>query len=231
VRTRISPPDESSTRPIMSSDGRKVIYSDPAGLNLWIYDIGSGSRRLLARPQGVQPTDGLIPVSTSATGRYVVAGGNFAGMFVLDTTTGTNWKLPGIGSQYSVALDISGDGRWVAYTWLGTTDPGGRNLHVWDRTTDQAVKLVDPPEQDGVESVSISSDGTRIAYTVKARRAAVARLETIARSGGSSTFIARSKNGISDVSIAGDGRMGSFCSRGTDLAPDSPAAPNLYTWS
>lgn len=231
ARTRISPLAESNGSQVISADGRKVAYGSEDGKLLWLHDVGTGTRKAIKRPAGLAADAPLHLEAISANGRFVVLTGEGSTAYVRDLINGTGWTLPIGGYELQPTLDISGDGRWVAFSLHKPTDSfGNSNVYVWDRSTGKASKLTASGGHTAAGQVSIDADGSHIAYTTGDYLTGSYSLRVLTRSTKASTVIASSSRYFATPSMAGNGAKGSFCSQATDLVPGDHGVPNLYLW-
>lgn len=230
TRTRISPLAESNFLPVMSADGRKVAYGSKDGKLLWLHDVGTATRKAIARPLGLSASTPLYLDASSSTGRFVVfSGGGKA--YVRDTTSGAGWTLPTAGYELQPVLDISGDGRWVAFSLHKPSDPYNRSqVYVWDRTTAKATMLTNVGGHTAAGQPSLSTDGSRLAFTLGDYTTGQYSLRTMVRATKASSTVASSGRYFAQPSLSGNGAKGAFCSQATDLVSGDHGVPNIYTW-
>jgi Tol biopolymer transport system component len=230
TRTRITPLAESNRAGAISADGRKVVYGSENGKLLWLYDIGTRTRKAITRPSGLAADVALSVDAVSANGRFVVVTGD-GKAYVRDAVNGTGWTLPTSGSELQAGIDISGDGRWVAFSLHKPSDPYARNnVYVWDRTTAAATRLTNSGGHTAAGQPSLDADGSHLAYTTADTSTGRFSLVTMTRSSKATSVVASSSRYFAPPSFAANGAKGSFCSQAQDLVSGSHGVPNLYTW-
>lgn len=123
----------------------------------------------------------------------------------------------------STGLDLSADGRWVAYAGsVGTT----HGLHVTDLTTGEARTLLTGSTPIG--DVSISADGNRVAYVLGVPGFTLdgeAQVRVHDRAAGTDTLVSATRAGAPgnatswSPALSADGTTVAFTTRSTNLAP------------
>ena len=137
--------------PLISTDGSTVVwtqYVDSFTSQIAVRHLTDGTFEVIPNSSTNGPYS-----SVSADGRYIAysVSGLGGGDFVYDAVTNTTEQ---IGSQFG-RVDISGDGRYVAF------EQGG-NIVVYDRVTHTTATESDFP---GGYEPTISYDGRYLAYT------------------------------------------------------------------
>jgi len=179
-----------SESPSMSADGRRVAFaSNSTGLgvevtgrvNLYVYDLRSGQKRLVTRSwQGGTPNgDSHVP-AISANGRFVafqsdarnlVPGSSTPyGVYVSDLLTGRTERVgvaPGGQDMHADGASISDDGRYVAFHGQGETFLG--RIYIRDRLTKKTILAsrgwsADQTPRDSVVA-KISGNGRYVAFS------------------------------------------------------------------
>lgn len=186
--TQITEGNGESRLPVLSEDGRYVLFESDASDLVPGDTNGEPDLFTLDRQTGtttrITDGDGDTPESTppfeadmSADGRYVayqsfasdIVDGDdngHADVFVWDRTTGTTERITD-GNEDSGRPTLSADGRHVAYMSLASDlvpDDGGPLIDIfsWDRTTGTTVRIT-----DGVGNSldpAISGDGRHIGF-------------------------------------------------------------------
>ena len=229
-RTRISPLGESTLSPAISGDGRKVSYTSQRGKGMWIYDVGTKTRKAIARPAGIPSDLDAYAGDLSGDGHYVVVQGNDH-LWVVDTTNGTTKGIPTFGyTLSSQRASISDDGRWVVLGLAKATSQTRSNAYLFDRTTGAISAFTDEAVGVFAGQASISGDGRKIAYTTYDRASGRSALWMRDRASGATTRAISDGYVIHDPTLSDAGRLGVFCSQSNTLVKGSPLAPNLYTW-
>jgi Tol biopolymer transport system component len=234
ARTPISPAAEDNQQAVISADGKKVAYGSGDVSKMWLYDVAAKTRTEIPGPPGLDAGSPFSDIALSSTGRYIVYR-SFPdnGFYVRDLVGGAVWSLMSSIETSSGTLtpSISADGRYVAYAKTHEGLLGRSNqVYVWDRTTGTSTRItgVAPPKLVG--QPTISGDGSRVAYTVNVVDGA-GQLVVVDRATRKVVTTVKGNSYIESPVLSADGHLAAFCSPATDLAPNSPAAPNLYTWS
>lgn len=186
--TRITEGDEGSSRPVLSEDGRYVVFeSDATNLvpddtngeqDLFTIDRVTGVTTRITDGDGNPPEDTApFEADMSADGRYVafqsfaadiVAGDDngHADVFLWDRTTGETARITD-GDEDSGRPALSADGRHIAFMSLASDlvaddDDPLIDIFTWDRTTGTTTRIT-----DGVGhslDPAISADGGHISF-------------------------------------------------------------------
>lgn len=191
-----SPGSSRSNEPVLSADGRWVVYHTGstnlvpgAGGGLYAYDRVTGETSFVA--QGWSP-------AVSADGRWIAflahatsvlpdAATQHNQVFVRDQLTGATTLITADVHGAPVASDadhpaISGDGRWVAFDSDSPDIPdapdplfgrGIRQVYLTDRTTGDTTRVTRGRTQFGIHpgsswEPSVSGDGRWVAFTTYA---------------------------------------------------------------
>ncbi len=234
TRTAISPASEDNIHPVISADGKKVAYVSSGAAQMWLYDVASKARTAIPRPDGAASGDAYVDMALSSTGRYVVYR-KFpdGGLHVRDLVGGGAWSLMSAteSSTGTVTPSISADGRYVAYAKTHQGLLGGANqVYIWDRSSGTSSRLTAVTGSKVVGQPSISGNGTRVAYVVN-QAGGAGELVVVDRATNKALATIRGSQYVVSPVLSADGHVAAFCTPSTDLAPGSPAAPNLYTWS
>ena len=213
------------------------------GMDVFVRDLQSGVTELVSiAPNGQQPNGSSRIAAISADARYVafnaygtnIAGGR--GSFIRDRHTGTTARLPD--SDYTSALDLSGDGRYVLFlsyaSDLVPNDTNGKgDLFVLDREANviERVNLLPDGSQtnDYTWGGNLSADGHYVAFefnrTIYVRDvwANTTKVASVAANGGDA-------NGwSSDAQLSADGRYVAFVSAASNLvAGDTDGGQDLF---
>ena len=163
-----------------------------------------------------------------------------AGCAVPPAPTTTIRGSDGISS--SLAPQVSGDGRWIAFLSAAPLLPGGRDdttrdLYLLDRTTGTLTRAVEADEHVG--SIAISGDGRHVAFVSRAtdlvpgEGTAPIDVYSWDRTTGTVTRITdgdgTSDSELSGPSISDDGRFVAFHTSAT-LGPDDPVGRDTFVW-
>jgi dipeptidyl aminopeptidase/acylaminoacyl peptidase len=125
-------------------DDKKFILTRGVSVNesyLYLYDPATGEKKLLTPQEGTETVSwGGVEFNRTGTGFYTTTdkGSEFQRLVFFDLATGKitpltahiNWDVEG--------LDLSEDGRWLAFS---TNENGRSVLHVLDTTTNTEVRL------------------------------------------------------------------------------------------
>lgn len=237
---------------VLSRDGsRAAFYSDASNLvpgdtngavDVFVRDLVAGTiTRASVATDGTEANGSSWVPSLSDDGRLVafyslsdnLDGGRdgWANVYLRDLAAGTTTRLSltpdgGDSDGYASQADISGDGRYVAYTSSGTdlveeveTD-GTFHVFVHDRETGR-TELVSRSTggalADGFsERPELSRDGRYVTYTSRATN-----LVDGDTNGAFDVFVHDRETGVTErVSVAGDGSQGDGVSQGTAISAD-----------
>jgi Tol biopolymer transport system component len=191
--------DYDSYQADISSDGRFIAYASAAGNlvpadtngrdDVFVYDTRTRTSELVSHGVGGTPSNGHSHYAKiSGNGRYVVfvstasnlVAGDTGGpasddVFLHDRRTGktvmvTHYENP---QSHNVAVDISDDGRYIAYTTYAKLVPEDTNdeldVYVYQRDTTRVTLASRTPEGtapvQGALFPVISGNGRYVAYT------------------------------------------------------------------
>lgn len=162
-----------------SPDGRMFVAAGADG-RIVLRDTLSGKKLSdLREPSGADPfTNGITSVRFSPDGGTIAAGGADKTVRILETGTGQELKtLSGHGSAVN-RIDLSADGRWLA--WTG--DFFGTYIRLWDLETGNTLRTLTGHTGSGFVSFAFSPDSRLLASggghedrTLKLRETATGR--------------------------------------------------------
>jgi Tol biopolymer transport system component len=230
-RTQISPTGESELSSAVSGDGRYVAYASEAGA-IWRYDRTTKTRSRMSQSSTIAR---YVRPALSADGRYVTYfRSDNPGIYVHDAHTGYTFSLLSAGetAENLTQPSISSDGRYVAYT---KEHPGllsgASEIYVWDKTTGTSKRLTSSSVDKHVGQATISGDGSRVAFSSLVPGKYENTLTVADRATGKATTVVRPNHYLHNPVMSGSGHHVEFCTDATNLAPNSPQAPNIYVWS
>ena len=229
-----------SYAPIISADGGAVLFHSQArdlvsGMsgtildNLFWRDLWSGTTYALTRSNTTN-----VPATMTASGRFVVFGGQSSGFFVWDSQTAsvvyTNML---VGSQ-ARGIWTSADGNRVFY------GSSGYLLYLVDRAANSTMTMGTAPSRLGA---CFSGDGRYLAYATTSANAhgdtnGLADVYLYDCQTGSNVLVSQafnppaSANGASDSpAISADGRFVAYRSAASNLVPnDANGVPDVFLW-
>ena len=143
---RVGPDNLSLVYVRASPDGRRVAASvhslEKGGNEIWVFDTQSHVNHLVAPGPGILDS----PVWAMDSRRLVYSRGLGSGPRLYMRGLGEEEReVPLPASDFQIATDWSGDGRWVLFNSEGTTDG---NLGVIDLTTRRLTWLLDGPANE-----------------------------------------------------------------------------------
>lgn len=212
--------------PAWSQDGQQIVCStqsvtDPAARfttsQLWVITVANGERRLLSEGDASQP-------SWSPSGHRIAYWGRTS-----NTAPGTIYTIPAQGGSAPVAVTTdasldwnpvwSGDGRHLYFA----SNRGG-SMNLWrigiDEASGRPLGRPQPVTTGGGASnqhVSVSKDGSRIAYVSRVETMNLQRIGFDAAAGattGAAEWITRGSRTNSEPEPSPDGRRLTFSSTG-----------------
>jgi Tol biopolymer transport system component len=213
----------------MSSDGRFVMYESATNV-LYVWDLMAGAAIY------TNPTPGIPGGAISPRGERLVywAGSGFSSLFAADLALNTNWLiLSGVSPGPHPTLRFDSTGRKLAYTAMlnGTTQ-----VYLYDFQTGSnfiASGSYDSsgPGDNNSDTLELSADGRFIAY-----RSSATNLVPADTNGVPDIFLYDTVSGVNSLlsmipsgmypnnrsllpAFSGDGRIASFQSWASDLAP------------
>ncbi len=165
---------------VPSANGRFVVFNGLVAA--WVYDVAASTTQMVttgsAYPAVVSDDGNIVALVSYARLTAEDTTNNTFDVYVYNLAAGTidmlNQTMFAGGylrhGSLMYNIDITPDGRYVAYSAQIYNDPGFPDAYVYDRVTDTADKLPEPPKPAnhwvGHElAPTISDDGRYVAYT------------------------------------------------------------------
>jgi eukaryotic-like serine/threonine-protein kinase len=150
----------------ISSDGKYLAYSDPAGIHIKL--LSTGEERLVPRPAGVPADAYWFVASWFPDGTQLLADayepGGQKSMWTISTLGQSTREL----REGAVGFELSPDGTQIAFGPPGASDYP-REIWVMASQGDNPQKVLGLGENERLQAVNWAPDGQRLAYIRAAR--------------------------------------------------------------
>jgi eukaryotic-like serine/threonine-protein kinase len=140
----------------ISPDGKKLAYSDPAGIHVTL--LSTGEERLNPRPVGVPASARWQVSSWFRDGTQLLANASELGGQMSTWTVSLLGQSPRELCEGTADAVVSPDGRHIAFA------RGGSGIFVTGSQGDDPQKIIAAGENEHIESPVWSPDGQRLAY-------------------------------------------------------------------
>jgi Tol biopolymer transport system component len=234
----VSPGNNHSYSPAISSDGRYILFRSKAG-NLALGTF-SGAENLFLRDQQSNTTyalttDGVLAASMNPDGRFVVFGGQTSNVFLWDSQAAMKSYTNTTTSGVSNAAAVSADGNLLAFSV-------GCQLYAVDRLANTNW-IIGPQSSSNRAVLRFSADGRFLAYVTTAAQVPTDTNGTndiylYDFQDGTNLLVSQSFNAVgagNDASdspdISADGRFIAYRSFASDIVPgDTNGLPDVFLY-